>query len=84
MAKAHAVVDVEDEIAAARDRERHHAVRVLRERRERAAVHVHHDGQRPLRAHRNVDVETMVIVPRHAVRHVRLEKDVVPLGLRVR
>ena len=82
--QALSVVDVEDEIPAPRDRERHHAVRVFRERCERAAVHVHDDGQRPRRARRDVDVERVVIAARGPVRHVRLEEDVMPFGLRVR
>jgi hypothetical protein len=56
------VVDVECEVAGAREREPHQPMRVLRQEIKRTSVHVEHDGQGARTVRRSVDVEPVARV----------------------
>ena len=74
-----AVVHVEDHVAAARERERHDPVGVLREDAERSAVDVEDHGRRG-RAVGDVDVEEVLFAVLSVVAHVPVHGDAVALG----
>ena len=81
MAGREAVVDVEHDVAAPRERDRHEPVRVLREDAEAAAVHVEDDGQGARSLRGPVDVEGVLLQAVVDVAQVVDALDAVALGL---
>ena len=84
IARRQSIVDVDHLVAEARERQRHHPVRVLGQDAKAAAVHVQHRRKRTGPVGRPVDVQAVLGAPVVEIGKVANHLDRVSIGPRVR